>query len=76
VLFDAVANNNSTEFLGVGSCSFNTGARCISTRLASSGDAYLVGASSVPVPVPEPSSLALAGLALLGLGATRRRSRK
>lgn len=76
VLFEAVTNNNSIGVVGNGFCSFNAGTRCISAALASTGDAYLVRESSVPVPVPEPSSLALAGLALLGLGATRRRSRK
>jgi len=78
VVFDAVASNNSTAGFVVANCSFLNTARCISRDLASTGEAYLVRDSSVPVPVPvpEPSSLALAGLALFGLGATRRRSRK
>jgi hypothetical protein len=76
VLFETVAHNNSTGGPVVGNCSFLNTARCISRDLASTGEAYLVRDSSVPVPVPEPSSLALAGLALFGLGATRRRSRK
>jgi len=77
VLFEAVTRNNTTGLVGVGSCTFNAGARCISTSVASSGDAYLVRTSSVPDPpsVPEPASLFLVGSGLLASTARRRRSR-
>src|SRR5436190_4189697 len=75
VLIEAVTHNNSTGVLGVGSCTFNNDARCISISVASAGDAYLVGTSSVPVPVPEPASLFLLGSGLLAFAARRRRSR-
>ena len=77
VLFEAVTHNNTTGLVGVGSCTFNAGARCVSTSVASSGDAYLVRTSSVPDPpsVPEPASLFLVGSGLLALTARRRRSR-
>jgi len=72
VLFEAVTHNITTGVVGVGRCTFNTDASCVSVSVASSGDAYLVRESSVP----EPASLFLVGFGLLALTATRRRSRQ
>lgn len=67
VLLQAVTNNNLTNFISSGACSFNATASCVSLNVASGGDAYLVR------DIPEPGSLALAGLALFGIGAVSRR---
>jgi hypothetical protein len=70
VLFEAVTNNNVTDQLGVGGCSFDAAAICATFSVASAGDAYLVRQ------VPEPGSLALAGLALFGAASLGRRAKK
>ena len=71
VLFEAVTNNNVTNVINNNvACPFNTGLRCTQLNVASAGDAYLVQQ------VPEPGSLALAGLALFGIGAVRRQTRR
>lgn len=70
VLFQAVTNNNITNVIGSGACSFDATKSCVKVNAASSGDAYLVR------DIPEPASIALAGIALLGLGVARRRSAK
>jgi hypothetical protein len=75
VLLETVTHNNTAGLRAVGSCTFNAAARCLSGSVASSGEAYLVRTSTVPVSVPEPGSLLLVGFGLLASTATRRRSR-
>lgn len=68
-LFEVVTNNNVTNPLGLGACSFDPNAICSSFSVASAGDAYITQH------VPEPATLGLIGLGLFGVGAHFRRRR-
>ncbi len=65
-LFEAVTNNNLTDLLGTGACTFDAQATCLTFSVASAGDAYIVQ-------VPEPATLGLIGLGLLGMGFAARK---